>query len=156
MTSGAFYAHFGSKEGAFSSAVVKGLDEVIEGIPLFQFKHGEDWVQAFADYYLGKPHREDQACGCAMTTLTPEVARSSETLRTIYEKKMSQIARLIAEGLAGTSEENRMARAWSMLAVLTGGLNITRAMDKIETAEYISEAIKIAAIKTAGQTQTVV
>ncbi len=156
VTSGAFYAHFGSKDGAFSSAVIDGLDEVIAGVPLFQSKHGEDWVQAFADYYLGKPHRDDQACGCAMTSLTPEVVRSSEALRSIYEKKMSKIAGLIAEGLAGVSEENRIARAWAMLAVLIGGLNITRAMDNLDTAENISEAIKVAAIKAAGQAQVVV
>ncbi|MEH6631006.1 MAG: TetR/AcrR family transcriptional regulator [Halopseudomonas aestusnigri] len=156
VTSGAFYAHFGSKDGAFSLAVRDGLDEVIAGVPVFQSNHGEDWVQAFAEYYLGKPHREDQACGCAMTSLTPEVGRSNDELKLTYEKKMSKIASLIAEGLAGTSEENRIARAWAMLAVLIGGLNITRAINNLDTAEQISEAVKSAAIKAAGQTQITV
>ncbi|WP_419905477.1 TetR/AcrR family transcriptional regulator [Kiloniella sp.] len=156
VTSGAFYAHFGSKDGAFTSAVIGGLDEVIEGVPIFQSTHGNGWVQAFADYYLGKPHRDDQACGCAMTSLTPEVVRSNDDLKLTYEKKMVKIVALMAEGLAGTSEENRIARAWSMLAVLIGGLSITRAMVNVDTAEQISEAVKVVAIKAAGQTQTVV
>ncbi|MFD2206151.1 TetR/AcrR family transcriptional regulator [Kiloniella antarctica] len=156
VTSGAFYAHFGSKDGAFSSAVVEGLDEVIEGVPHFQLKHGVEWVQAFADYYLGQPHREDLACGCAMTTLTPEVARSNEGLQKLYEQKMTKIAMLIAEGLSGATEDNRIARAWAMLAVLIGGLNITRAMDSPALAQNIAEAVKVAAVKTAGQAQVVV
>ena len=36
VTSGAFYSHFGSKDGAFEVALIAGLDEVIEGIPKFQ------------------------------------------------------------------------------------------------------------------------
>ena len=33
VTSGAFYAHLGSKNGAFEVALEAGLDEVIEGVP---------------------------------------------------------------------------------------------------------------------------
>jgi len=36
VTSGAFYAHFGSKDGAFSADLEDGLDEVIENIPVIQ------------------------------------------------------------------------------------------------------------------------
>jgi TetR/AcrR family transcriptional repressor of nem operon len=36
VTSGAFYAHFGSKDGAFAAALATGMDEVIEAIPKFQ------------------------------------------------------------------------------------------------------------------------
>ena len=63
VTSGAFYAHLGSKDGAFRAALERGLDEVIVAIPQFQNEHGSKWVEAFADYYLGKAHRDDLACG---------------------------------------------------------------------------------------------
>lgn len=151
VTSGAFYSHFGSKDGAFEIALDAGLDEVIEGIPRFQTEHGADWVTAFAEYYLGKPHRNDLACGCAMTTLTPEVVRSRTEVHAIYEKKMSIITDLIARGLAGGSDEGRRARAWSMLGVLIGGLNIARAMKSTKAAEEVADAIKTAAIKAAGR-----
>ena len=41
------------------SALERGLDEVIVAIPQFQNEHGSKWVEAFADYYLGKAHRDD-------------------------------------------------------------------------------------------------
>lgn len=155
VTSGAFYAHFGSKNGAFEMALAAGLDEVIEGIPKFQSEHGTDWVNAFVEYYLGKPHRSDLACGCAMATLTPEVSRSDAKVRTTFEKKMTMIADIIASGLAGSRDEDRLARAWSMLGVLIGGINVVRAMKTTKMAEEVAEAIKSAAIKAAGRTRTV-
>ena len=101
VTSGAFYSHFGSKDEAFDAALAQGLDEVIDAVPKFQSEHGAAWVKAFAQYYLGKAHRSDLACGCAMATLTPEVVRSDPTVHATYEKKMTVIANLVARGLAG-------------------------------------------------------
>jgi len=154
VTSGAFYSHFGSKDGAFDLVLAAGLDEVIDGIPKFQSEHGANWVKAFAEYYLGKQHRNDLPCGCAMATLTPEVVRSSSEVRAIFEKKMSRISDLVSNGLAGGTKEDRHARAWSMLAVLIGGINIARAMKGKKVSDGIAAAIKNAAIKAAGQTQS--
>ena len=156
VTSGAFYAHFGSKDTAFDAALAAGLDEVIEGVPKFQGEHGADWVKAFADYYLGEPHRGDLACGCAMATLTPEVVRSGPEVHAAFEKKMTLIADLVVRGLAGTSDEDRHARAWAMLSVLIGGLTVARAMKSAKAADAVAEAVKAAAIKAAGRTRTAI
>ncbi|VAW94810.1 Transcriptional regulator, AcrR family [hydrothermal vent metagenome] len=152
VTSGAFYSHFGSKDGAFEVALAAGLDEVIKGMPEFQSEYGVDWVKAFADYYLGKQHRTDLACGCAMAALTSEVVRSSAELHAKYEKKMKVIAELVARGLAGGTDKERLARAWSMLGVLIGGINIARAMKGTKASEEVAAAIKDAAVKAAGRT----
>ncbi|MFV2056434.1 MAG: TetR/AcrR family transcriptional regulator [Thiohalomonadales bacterium] len=152
VTSGAFYAHFGSKDGAFKAALTAGLNEVIVAIPEFQAKFGTDWVKAFADYYLGKPHRNDLASSCAMATLTTEVVRFGADIHADYEKKMAVIATLIADGLAGGSDEERRDRGWSMLGILIGGVNIARAMKSNKAAEEVAGAIKASAIKAAGRT----
>jgi AcrR family transcriptional regulator len=41
VTSGAFYAHLGSKDGAFQATLSVGLYEVIAEIPEFQLQHGQ-------------------------------------------------------------------------------------------------------------------
>jgi len=155
VTSGAFYAHFGSKDAAFDAALAAGLDDVIEGIPRYQSEHGVEWVKAFVDYYLGKPHRSNLGSACAMATLTPEVVRSGTKVQAAFEKKMTCIVDLIAQGLVGSTDENRRTRAWAMLGVLTGGLNITLAMKSTKIAEEVAEAIKSAAIKAAGKTRSI-
>ena len=154
VTSGAFYAHLGSKDGAFDVALAAGLDEVITNLPGFQNDYGADWVRAFADYYLGKAHRSDLECGCALATLTPEVVRAGPRVHAAFEKKMSRIADLVAQGLAGGSAEERRARAWSLLGVLVGGINMARAMKTVRAAEEVASAIKAAAVKAAGRTRS--
>jgi len=153
VTSGAFYAHLGSKNKAFEAILITGLDEVIEGVPKFQNDFKEEWVQAFADYYLGSPHIEDLECGCAMASLTSEVVRSDSKLQSIYEQKMSKIADLMAEGLAEGSDGEKKARAWTILSTLIGGLNVVRAIGDETVAHTIAISIKSAAVKAAGKTQ---
>lgn len=150
VTSGAFYAHLGSKDRAFQAALERGLDEVIAAIPTYQGEYGAAWVDAFADYYLGKPHRDDLACGCAMTTLSPEVARSNAEVKTIYETKMQRIAELVADGLDGGDSVDRLSRAWAILGILTGGLTLARSVKDLRIADSIASAIQAAVAQTAA------
>jgi len=151
VTSGAFYSHFGSKDGAFDAALALGLDEVITAIPKFQVEHGVKWVNAFADYYIGKAHRADLAGGCAMAALSPEVVRAGPDVHEVYEEKMKKIVGLIADGLMGKSETDTEGRAWAMLGILIGGLTITRAVKSAGLSEGIAKSIRNAAIEAAGE-----
>ncbi|MFV1850065.1 MAG: TetR/AcrR family transcriptional regulator [Thalassospira sp.] len=141
-TSGAFYAHFGSKDGAFRAALDLGLDEVIDGIPRFQRDFGDGWTEAFIDYYLGRAHRDDLACGCAMTSLSPEMTRADEETRALYDRKMQTIATLVAKGLPQFPDDQRTAKAWSFLGILIGGLTIARALHDDAAIEAVANSIK--------------
>lgn len=154
-TSGAFYAHLGSKDGAFKAALEVGLDEVIKGVPIYQKESGEKWVEAFAKYYLGKDHRMNTASGCAMTTLSPEVSRSDPDIQAIYERKMKIIVDLIAHGLAGASMSDKRQRAWSIISTLIGGLTAARAVESDQVAEEISNSITKSVVIVAGGTRAI-
>lgn len=151
VTSGAFYAHFGSKDKAFSAALDAGLDEVIDRLPIIQNDSGKEWIKDFVDYYMGRSHRKDLACGCAMTTLSPEVVRAGSTLHATYEAKMKKIAGIIASGLDGSSLEDRLTRAWAMLGILIGGLTMARAVKTSKAADEIAASIRTAAMNVAGK-----
>ncbi len=151
VTSGAFYAHLGSKNAAFEAILIMGLDEVIDAIPQFQRDHGANWIKAFTDYYLDPPHRDDLSCSCAMAALTPEVIRADNNVKSIYQEKMTKITSLIAAGLDDGSLANRKARAWVFLSTLIGGLNIIRAMADKTIAGNIAKTFKLAAISAAGK-----
>jgi TetR/AcrR family transcriptional regulator, transcriptional repressor for nem operon len=143
VTSGAIYAHFGSKAGIFDIALEAGLNEVIEALPILQAEKGDHWLDAFIDYYLGAPHRNDMEHVCAMASLTPEVIHFENDMHCRYESKMQQIAAIIAVGL-GESSIDKTAKAWMILSLLTGGLNIARAMSSEATAEQVASAVKAA------------
>jgi TetR/AcrR family transcriptional repressor of nem operon len=155
VTSGAFYSHFGSKNEAFSMALAIGLDEVIDSLSAIQRDHGAEWVKFFAQYYLGESHRSDMEQGCAMATLTPEVVRFGSDTRSVFEEKMLSIVKVVAQGLAGGTEKSREERAWSMLSVLIGGINIARGMKGEEISNIVAAAIKSAVITAAGRTRVV-
>ncbi len=153
VTSGAFYAHFGSKDAAFEAALAKGLDEVLEGVTRFQAENGADWLTAFADYYLSPEHRSDLACGCAMATLTPDVVRAGAPLNALFEDRMKQIVSLIANGLRDGEAKDREGRAWAVITGLVGGLTFARAVSDRETSDAIAESARSAALAIAGATK---
>lgn len=150
-TSGAFYAHLKSKNDAFRMALEAGLDAVIETIPNYQRQYGKGWVDAFARYYLGAAHRKDRACGCAMTAMSPDVARADADTRELYDLKMDRIADLIARGLPGAVKEERRNSAWAFLSILIGALTTARAMaDEKLTEEVAKAALPVALAAASG------
>lgn len=150
-TSGAFYAHLGSKDGAFARALEDGLAEVCAAIPRYQQAHGTDWPRAFASDYLSHEHRRDMACGCAMTTLSPDIARGDGPLKALFEQHMTAIVDLIADGLASDDIDTRRARAWSFLSTLIGGLTLARAVKTRQQADSIACNVIDAAVALAGE-----
>lgn len=155
VTSGAFYAHCGSKEKAFAAALADGLDEVIAGVPRFQRDHGEAWLAAFADYYLGAAHRADRQTGCAMAALTAEVTRFPEAVRSLFEEKMAAIVAAFAEGLRGDDDAERRSRAWGALSALIGGVSLSRALRSDPAAEAAANAARAAALAAGGATRAI-
>lgn len=151
VTSGAFYAHLGSKNGAFRAVLEAGLDEVVDTLPIYRAEHGDQWPQAFVDYYLGTAHRADVECGCAMTGLTPDVVRADAETRTDYAQKMDDIVAEIVKGLpAHISDSEGTGRAWGFLSALVGGLTLARAVGASDAAEIIAETSKTSALAALG------
>lgn len=148
VTSGAFYSHFGSKNAAFITALEIGLDEVITALPVFQQQHGRHWLGAFVDYYFSSSHKQDMECGCAMASLTSEVVRGDDAAKDVYGAKMSRIVSLLCAGLAGDEQPAKEARAWAVLSLLMGGLNIMRALPQPlspVTKQGLVQAVLVAA-----------
>ncbi len=148
VTSGAFYAHFGSKTGAFQKALEAGLDATLARLPEFREEHGANWPAAFADYYLGSAHRADLACGCAMAALSGEVMRGTDENRATYRERMGRIAGIVAAGLEG--ERDAEARAWGFLSILIGGLTVIRAMPDGPQADAVAGNVRQMALAVAG------
>lgn len=147
VTSGAFYAHMKSKDGAFQSALLAGLEDVLTALPKFREDFGPDWPAAFADYYLGEAHRNDIENGCAMAGLSPDVVRAHPALQHKYAELMQQITSEIAAGITGHgSEKERQQKAWSFLTSLIGALIVARAAGGEPLAAQIANAGKAAAV----------
>jgi TetR/AcrR family transcriptional repressor of nem operon len=151
VTSGALYGHFPSKEAAFKEAVVAGIDELRQGIEALRAERGVKWVEAFVDFYLGHKRVCELGESCALQSLTPEVQRADSSTKAAFEAEMSLVARAVADGLSGASAAGRLQRAWALLAVLSGGVTLARAVDDRTVANGIAAAIRKAAVEVAGE-----
>ena len=138
VTSGAFYKHFKSKKAAFESAVVEGLKEVQAGITQLEAEHGEGWWQAFADLYVNDRRTCDAQYSCGLQSLTSEVARCDDNMKSAYEAELLKIAQLAD----GAETESINDETWQKLAILVGGVTLARAVEDPELSEKIGAAIR--------------
>jgi len=143
VTSGAFYGHFSSKEDAFKDAVVTGLKEVHDAVLSLQAEYGARWLDVFVDFYLSTKRTCDLAEACALQALTPEVTRSNEAVRAIYQAEMIKLVDVVAQGLPQGTTGN-VDRAWTLLVMLSGGVTMMRALADEALAAQVAQAIKVA------------
>ena len=146
VTSGALYGHFPSKEAAFKEAVIAGLDELRAGIEALRAEHGAKWIEVFVDFYLGYKRTCELGDSCTLQSLTPEVQRSDSETKTAYEARMKGVADAVADGLSGADAADRAQRAWALLAILTGGVTLARAVEDQATSDTIAAAVRKTAL----------
>ncbi|WP_066646986.1 MULTISPECIES: TetR/AcrR family transcriptional regulator [Sphingomonas] len=142
LTSGAFYAHFGSKAKAFRSALVDGLDFLDKGLAHVQAEHGANWHRAFVDFYLGERLAVDLSQACALPTFSADAARADAATRTAYQERLAPIVERLATGFGG---EDGMQRGWALLSILVGAAAMARAVeDETMRAAIVSAAREVA------------
>lgn len=144
ITSGAFYGHFKGKAELFREAAVVGLGRLRLGMEAFRLKYGRGWAVPFIQNYLAPPFRQGLAGGCALPSLSGDVARSTPETRIAYEAGMRALFQSLVEGLPGEGVLPRETRAWAMLALLSGGVTMARAAESQETGEEIAAAVTAA------------
>ena len=145
VTSGAFYGHFSSKEAAFKEVVISGIDDLEAGVRALQAQHGDQWVEAFVDFYLGHRRTCELGESCALQSLTPDVQRSDDEIKAVFETGISSVAGLVAQGLSGTPR-GRQDKAWALLSILSGGVTLARAVADQAAANGIAAGVRSAAL----------
>lgn len=147
VTSGAFYAHFASKAEAFREAVVTGMQDLRAGVERMRATRGADWRRAFIAFYLGERRKAELPESCALQSLTGEVARADAEARQAYERELQKVVTATADGLAARSSVERRADAIALLALLSGGVSLARAVNDPLLADEIADAVQAAALR---------
>ncbi len=143
LTSGGFYGHFRSKAEAFRAAVVDGLQQLVAGVESCRREYGPKWVTAFADFYLSQKVTCEPGEACALPSLSPEVARADEESRLVYQEELLKLVEAIKAGLPrSVGEKQRRQTAWALLAQLSGGVMMARAVADKTLAAEIATAVR--------------
>ncbi len=142
VTNGAFYSNFTSKAEAFRTIVEQGMEELAAGIKASQDTHGENWTDAFADFYFGDVKLNCPEDTCPLPAFAPEVARASEDTRQVFQTKLQNVAQIVSEKLPETGQGAGRAQAWTMLAMLAGGVLMARAVQDDDLSLEITRSIR--------------
>jgi TetR/AcrR family transcriptional regulator, transcriptional repressor for nem operon len=141
VTNGAFYGHFRSKSEAFRTTVLNGLEELRLAIVALKASEGTRWLTAFIDFYLGPKRTCDLGQSCALASLSAEVMRADADTRRIYETEFRRVAGEVGAGLPDFAGEDQEDRAIALLALLSGGVTLARAVSDPALAERIGKAV---------------
>lgn len=144
LTSGAFYAYFGSKAEAFRQAVRAGIGDLAAGIQRFR-SEGGNWRSRFIAFYTTERVACDITESCALQSLTSDVARADALTREDYTAGLEQAI----SALADTAGPDERAEAIALLALLSGGTSMARAVNDPALAEEIAKAMRSAAERLA-------
>lgn len=132
LTSGAFYAHFASKDEMLAALVDSEL-----GRSLRLFAGGSDAeLHAALDAYLGAGHVENPGRGCAVPALVADIARASPDARQAFERRLGEIR----QALAPHCRDDR--DAWVLIAELVGAVAIARALATGEARAALLGAVR--------------
>lgn len=143
VTSGAFYAHFKSKRDAFREAVTAGMAGLADGLAAMR-EEGGAWVGRFVEFYLTDRRSCDLGDSCALQSLTGEVARAEPETRRAYEEELKRSIATLASGLSADDAKAGEAQAIAMLALLSGGISMARAVEDPGLSETIIAALRSA------------
>jgi len=141
VTNGAFYGHFRSKSDAFRAAVASGLEELRLAVRQLKADAGAGWLKTFVDIYLGAKRTCDLGESCALPSLSPDVIRADADTRAAYEAELKRLIAEVADGLGGPDPQ-RDDDAIALLALLTGGVTLARAVPDPALAERIAAVVK--------------
>ena len=144
VTSGAFYAHFRSKADAFQQAVAIGLSDLRAGIEGKRVAGGDAWLAEFVDFYMSDRRTCDLGDSCALQTLTNEVARAAQATREVYQEGLEDVIEAITAGMR-SEDLDRRGKAIALLAILSGGVSLARAVADPSSAIEIADAVRRAA-----------
>lgn len=118
MTSGAFYAHFRSKNELLESIV---QNELQRSAQLFAAPTRAQALKVLRGY-LSNAHVEHPESGCAVPALAPEIARAGASTQQVFEQGVAELQARFRD-LVGDD-----AKAWALLAQLVGAVTVARAL----------------------------
>ena len=137
VTTGSLYKHFEGKSDLFAALIRSELQRTAKRFSVIEPGDLESATNALAAY-LSLHHVKHPEAGCALPSLTPEVARADESVRDAFQSGMIAIHAIVADRFTGSSDT-----AWALIAQSVGAVMLARAMrDETVRGELLGAAAR--------------
>jgi TetR/AcrR family transcriptional regulator, transcriptional repressor for nem operon len=121
--------------------VVGGLEQLRLGIFELKATKGKRWLKTFVGIYLGPKRTCDIGRGCALPSLSPEVTRADARTKSVYQAELLRIIGEISSGLSPRPTRKTDDVAIALLALLSGGVTLARAVPDPALSDRIAHAV---------------
>jgi TetR/AcrR family transcriptional repressor of nem operon len=137
VTTGSLYKHFKGKSDLFAALIRAELQRTAKRFSAIAPGDLEAAMKALAAY-LSLNHAKHPEAGCALPSLTPEVARADESVRDAFQSGMIAIHAIVADRFTGSSDT-----AWALIAQSVGAVMLARAMrDETVRRELLGASVR--------------
>lgn len=144
LTVGGFYAHFASKEALIqdalrrTSAFMRG--RIFDGIA---DKPAAARAEVVLKRYLSAAHRDDPSHGCPLPAVVGEVSTTTPEHRGVVAEELGKFADELATHLPSKeSSPSRRSTAIALVALMYGGLSLSRAVRDTDLSDEILRACR--------------
>lgn len=146
LTGGAFYSHFSSKNELLLEIIRQELQKSYD---LLEKNAATNSLEPFLNLYLSQLHLNFPALGCALPTLTTEVARADDEVKQAFAHGLNQIHTLLTQQLADPQF------AWATLAMTVGAVSLARGLPTGDQQQALLSSCQHVLLKIAEQLESV-
>lgn len=125
LTSGAFYAHFSSKDDLVASVVQEELRR--QTLAVSALAPGVAGRVQLVRSYLSPGHRDHSEAGCPSAALLDEIARAAEVTKDAYTAGTKTLIDEIARRLSPEEPASAHGQALILFTMIVGTLQLARA-----------------------------
>ncbi|MBC9031868.1 TetR/AcrR family transcriptional regulator [Sphingomonas sp. JC676] len=138
LTHGGFYAHFKSKDALVAAA----LDTMFDDAQARFEQRASDAnprtaLRSYVDFYLSTLHRDARDRGCALPSLSGDLARGDAGARARFGQGLAGLNGRVAEKLRLIGHADPERSAASLIAELVGAVALARAVADIDQSDAI-------------------
>jgi TetR/AcrR family transcriptional regulator, transcriptional repressor for nem operon len=144
VTSGSVYKHFGGKSELLAAIVAAELarsEALFAAVPAGDAAELDKVLAG----YLSPKHAQHPESGCALPSLTPDVARADAGVRQAFEEGLLAVHAALERHLRSGDA------AWALIAQSVGAVMLARAMPDDARQRDLLDAVKRTARETIGR-----
>jgi TetR/AcrR family transcriptional repressor of nem operon len=146
LTHGGFYSHFPSKVHLVRETLTTVLDRRHARLEQ-SIASGRAGVETIIANYLSQHHRDNPGTGCPFACFVGEIARRPDETRTAFTDKLKRHAELIAAHFTSGPEAEREHTALTLLSLMSGALQLSRAVSDRALSQTILETARQSALE---------
>jgi TetR/AcrR family transcriptional repressor of nem operon len=143
LTVGGFYAHFASKDELVDETLRRTSATLRDGLfARLEEKPEADRAEVILKRYLSADHRDAATLGCPLPAVAGEVGTTAPQHRAVVAEQLEALVDGLAEHLPAGGIAPRRLLAIGLIALMYGGLSLSRAVKGTELSDEVLRACR--------------